>query len=56
MWNPSYASDAIEQHLGLLLHLAGEYDKGAIGDEQLYVWWARCSRLTGRAAEDDESA
>jgi len=41
VWNPSYAADAMEQHLGLLLHLAGEYDKGAIGDEQLYVWWGK---------------
>ena len=37
VWNPSYAADAMKQHLGLLLHLAGEYAKGAIGDEQLYV-------------------
>jgi hypothetical protein len=41
VWNPSYAADAMEQHLGLLLHLAGEYDKGAISDEQLYVWWGK---------------
>jgi len=41
VWNPSYAADAMEQHLGLLLHLAGEYDKKAIGDEQLYVWWGK---------------
>ena len=41
VWNPSYAADAMEQHLGLLLHLAGEYDKKAISDEQLYVWWGK---------------
>jgi hypothetical protein len=41
VWNPSYAADAMEQHLGLLLHLAGEYDKGVIGDAQLYVWWGK---------------
>ena len=38
VWNPSYAADAMEQHLGLLLHLAGEYDRGVIGEEKLYVW------------------
>lgn len=41
VWNPSYAADAMEQHLGLLLHLAAEYDKGAIGEEKLYVWWGK---------------
>ena len=41
VWNPSYAADAMEQHLGLLLHLAAEYDKGAITEEQLYVWWGK---------------
>jgi hypothetical protein len=41
VWNPAYAVDAMEQHLGLLLHLAGEFEKGAIGDEKLYVWWGK---------------
>jgi hypothetical protein len=31
----------MEQHLGLLLHLADEYDKRKIADEQLYVWWGK---------------
>ena len=48
VWSPSYASDAMEQHLGLLLHLAGEYDKGAIGDENCTSGGARCARLTGK--------
>ena len=33
VWNPSYAADAMEQHLGLLLHFAGEYGKRAIGED-----------------------
>jgi hypothetical protein len=31
----------MEQHLSLLLDLASRYDKGAISDEQLYVWWGK---------------
>ena len=41
VWNPSYAADAMEQHLGLLLHLVGEYDKGSVSDEKIYVWWGK---------------
>ena len=41
VWNPAYAVDAMEQHLSLLLHLAGQYEKGAIGDDELYVWWGK---------------
>ena len=41
VWNPAYAVDAMEQHLSLLLHLAGRYEKGAIGDDELYVWWGK---------------
>jgi hypothetical protein len=45
--NPAYAVEAMEQHLSLLLRLAGQYDKGAITDEQLYVWRGRYDHLTG---------
>jgi hypothetical protein len=41
VWNPSYAADAMEQHLGLLLRFAGQYDKREITDDQLYVWWGK---------------
>jgi hypothetical protein len=41
VWNPSYAADAMEQHLGLLLGLAAGYEKGTVSDEKLYVWWGK---------------
>jgi hypothetical protein len=41
VWNPSYAVDAMEQHLSLLLRLAGEFEKRAIGKDALYVWWGK---------------
>lgn len=56
VWNPSYAADAMEQHLGLLLHLAREYDKEAITEDQLYVWWGkvRSPNRQGPQANADE--
>ncbi|MEJ7811442.1 MAG: hypothetical protein WKG32_13605 [Gemmatimonadaceae bacterium] len=41
VWNPSYASNAIEEHLGVLLHFAGRYDQGSADDDALYVWWGK---------------
>ncbi len=56
VWNPSYAADAMEQHLGLLLHLAEEYDNGVIGDDQLHVWWGkvRSPNRQGPQANSDD--
>ena len=41
VWNPSYAHDAMEQHLELLLSLARQYESGTLGDDELYVWWGK---------------
>src|SRR5690349_5811184 len=41
VWNPSYAVDAMEQHLSLLLRLAGEFERRAIGEDAVYVWWGK---------------
>ena len=55
VWNPAHAVDAMEHHLSLLLQLAGQYDKGAITDEELYVWWGKVrspNRQGPQAARD----
>ena len=41
VWNPSYAENAMEQHLTVLLEAAGRYDTDEIGEEELYVWWGK---------------
>jgi hypothetical protein len=41
VWNPSYASDAMEAHLTLLLELAANFDDGTLDDDDLYVWWGK---------------
>ena len=42
VWNPSYASDAIEEHLAVLLRLAAaRRSDGRMADEDVYVWWGR---------------
>ena len=41
VWNPSYADDAMEQHLDLLLALAREYDAEQLGEDDLYIWWGK---------------
>ena len=41
VWNPSYADDAMEQHIELLLSLARAFDAKELSDEDLYVWWGK---------------
>jgi len=41
VWNPLYAVDAMEQHLGVLQRLSEDYAAGRIGDDALYVWWGK---------------
>jgi hypothetical protein len=41
VWNPSYATDAMEAHLAILLGWAARHDKGDADDEDLYVWWGK---------------
>ena len=41
VWNPSYADDAMEQHLEVLLSLAKRDDEGKLGDDDIYVWWGK---------------
>jgi hypothetical protein len=41
VWNPSYAVNAMEQHLAVLLEMARRYEADEIGADQLYVWWGK---------------
>lgn len=41
VWNPSYATDPLDEHLRILLHWAEQYRTGECGYEDVYVWWAK---------------
>jgi hypothetical protein len=43
VWNPSYASDALEAHLRVLLDWDARATAGttADGDDDVYVWWGK---------------
>lgn len=42
VWNPSYASDAMHEHLALLLKLIGDYRAGKLKDaNDVFVWWGK---------------
>ena len=70
VWNPSYATDAMEAHLAILLGWAARHDKGDADDDDLYVWWGKVRsqnrqapqanvdeiRAIGRAFEARDSA
>lgn len=41
VWNPSYASNAMDEHLRVLRHWAQAFDSGSVDDDALYVWWGK---------------
>ncbi|MEO7038821.1 MAG: hypothetical protein ABI446_02370 [Gemmatimonadaceae bacterium] len=41
VWNPSYANDAMEEHLAVLLDLARRFERGEIADDRIHVWWGK---------------
>lgn len=41
LWNPSYASDAMDEHLRVLLDWGGRAQKGEAEPDDVYVWWGR---------------
>ncbi|MGH7627878.1 MAG: hypothetical protein ACREOF_00500 [Gemmatimonadales bacterium] len=41
VWNPSYATDAMQEHLALLLRFIGEHRDGKLPVEDVFVWWGR---------------
>jgi len=41
VWNPSYADDAMDRHLEVLLRWAAREAQGEADDPDVYVWWAK---------------
>ena len=41
VWNPSYAADAMDATVALLLARAREHGEGKIDEEDVYVWWGK---------------
>ena len=41
VWNPSYSSSAMDEHLTVLLRWARQHDEGGAEDDDLYVWWGK---------------
>ena len=41
VWNPSYADDALDAHVRLLLHWANEHRAGRADRHDIYVWWPK---------------
>jgi hypothetical protein len=48
VWNPSYARNAMEEHLALLLRDAAALRDNRLRDEDVYVWWGRVHSLNRR--------
>lgn len=41
LWNPAYATSAMEQHLHALLTRIQKARNGEISDDDVYVWWGK---------------
>jgi len=41
VWNPSYASDAMDAHLRVLLNNIAAFRSGKVKEEDVYVWWGK---------------
>jgi len=41
VWNPSYADDAMDRHLEVLLRWAVARNEGRADHDEVYVWWAK---------------
>ncbi|MFC1791663.1 hypothetical protein ACFL0I_04260 [Gemmatimonadota bacterium] len=41
LWNPSYASDAMDEHLRVLIDWAGRAQAGEADSDEVYVWWGK---------------
>lgn len=41
VWNPSYAADAMDAHLRLLLGNITAFRDGKVAEEEVYVWWGK---------------
>jgi hypothetical protein len=51
VWNPSYASNAMEAHLAILLGATARFDLGQLAsDQEIYVWWGKVRSANRRQA------
>jgi hypothetical protein len=51
VWNPSYASNAMEAHLAILLGATARFDLGQLeSDEDIFVWWGKVRSPNRRQA------
>ncbi len=41
VWNPTYAADAFEAHVRLLLEWDAKCAAGSVPDDDVYVWWGK---------------
>ncbi|HTG50336.1 MAG TPA: hypothetical protein VL915_07590, partial [Gemmatimonadales bacterium] len=41
VWNPSYAADAMDAHLRVLLANIAAWRDGGIAEEEVYVFWGK---------------
>ena len=41
VWNPSYASDAMDAHLRVLLNNIAGFRSGTVKEEDVHVWWGK---------------
>ena len=41
VWNPSYAADAMDATVALLLARARDHREGKIHEEDVYAWWGK---------------
>jgi len=41
VWNPSYADDAMDRHLEVLLGWAERRDREEAEEDDVYVWWGK---------------
>jgi len=59
LWNPSYAVDAMEQHLAVLLDRARQVRDGKLSPDDRFVWWGKVRsqhRLHRAPHQDDVEA
>ena len=41
VWNPSYARDAMDEHLRVLRDWGSRFTDGTASDDDVYVWWGK---------------
>jgi hypothetical protein len=46
VWNPSYADDAMDEHLRVLLEWVCLHRAGEAEAEEVHVWWAKLRRCS----------